>query len=367
MVYLCCLIVEADYNTCVMTKVLWFAVTLTPRKSAYTHCLFSSCWYECTSFIFYLLLLKRQWGLRNENRTCCCCRLMWCMYSFKLSALHFYSGQCFITGIFNPHPGNLWTCLKWIFSPASGKSEHTPEPHTLLFFLIGHRLVIFDEAWHYICSSRTQGCRICSHRYVVVNRKVTLLLLMSAPSNRLAAAPRPDKRGGWSHIGLFLTTAADNSISGSSAVTVLLDPCVTLSPKGNWTHLVSQQQLSDSGKYFSNWIWGFSKCLQMMPLMSALLEYFSIVGDVAKLHPFLFSVTLCCSTWRWDVFSFICTSLAVHVHRVWKKTVSDWHHVGVSISPSWRIQYILEYLIQGQKHYRQICNNMIYCKSKLNN
>lgn len=63
MVYPCCLIAEADYNTCVMMEVLRLAVTLTPWKSAYVHWLFSSCWYERTSSILYLLLLIWQWGL----------------------------------------------------------------------------------------------------------------------------------------------------------------------------------------------------------------------------------------------------------------------------------------------------------------
>lgn len=167
--------------------------------------------------------------------------------------------------------------------------------------------------WHYICSlytrvenplSQMRGRKQQSH----------FIAFDVSPSKQHAADPPQYKRGAGSHICLFLTATADNSINGSFAVTVLLDPSVTLSPKENWIHLVSQQQLSGSEKYFSNWIRGLSKCLQTMPLMSALLECSSIVGKVAKLQPFACFVTLCYTIWSMlpgCIFVWLCFA---HVH-----------------------------------------------------
>lgn len=162
---------------------------------------------------------------------------------------------------------------------SSGKSEH-PELHTLL--LETDLLFSCQSVALYLFSVHT---RVENPLSQMRGRKQQshFIAFDVSPCNRRAADPLADKRGAGSHICLFLTATADNSINGSFAVTVLLDPSVTLSPKGNWIHLVSQQQLSDWEKYFSNWIRGFSECLQMMPLMSALLEYSSIVGNVAKL------------------------------------------------------------------------------------
>lgn len=149
-----------------------------------------------------------------------------------------------------------------------------------------------------------EGGEPTSNSYMIVNSKVTSLLLMAGLVTYVQPLHHQTRMGGGGGLDLISATA-DNSINESFAVTVLLDPSVTLLPKGNWIHLVSQKQLSDSEKYFSNWIRGLSKCLQMMPLMSALLEFSSSVGNIAKLQPFARSVTLCCDIWSREYLFFV--------------------------------------------------------------
>lgn len=124
---------------------------------------------------------------------------------------------------------------------------------------------------------------------MVVNS--TLSHLMSALVTTLQPVQQSDRGRGWSPISHFLTGAADNLIDASFAVTVLLDPSVALPQKGNWIHSVSQQQLSDSEKHFSNWI----RLLQM-PTDETL--YSSIVAHTS-------SATLRDAIWCWDAFLFI--------------------------------------------------------------
>lgn len=76
----------------------------------------------------------------------------------------------------------------------------------------------------------------------------------------------------------------------------------------NWIHSESQQQASDSQKRFSDWIRGFSRCLYMKPLMSALLEYSSIVA-------FPCSVSLC------SVIRCRCRDVVLFICKSWKKSV----------------------------------------------
>lgn len=138
---------------------------------------------------------------------------------------------------------------------------------------------------------------------------------------RLAACPQSHQSRGWSAISRFLTGFEDNSVSVSFAVTVLLDPCVRLSPKGNQIHSLSQQQASDWVKCLSNWIRRFSRCLQMKPLMSAPLDYAFIVASTCSVS--LFSAVWC--TYR-DVFLLI---TAVHMsiesgeNTVWLASCRD--------------------------------------------
>ncbi len=189
------------------------------------------------------------------------------------------------------------------------------EKKNQLFFCWTHTCYFLAEAWHYICSPCTQGWRVHCHRYMVVNS--TLLLLMSALETAIAVSPPLDKRGAGSHICLFLTAAADNSINGSFTVTVLLDPSVTLSPKGSWIHLVSQKQLSDSEKYFSNWIRGFSKCLQMMPLMSALLECSSIVGNCSPVLAFSLCTVVSANLFAQSLLIMFCRYIDLKKKKYW--------------------------------------------------
>lgn len=136
---------------------------------------------------------------------------------------------------------------------------------------------------------------------MVINSKVTLLLLMST----LAANPPPNKMG-WEVGGGgsdLISATADNSINGSFAVTVLLDPlCYTatkrkLNPFGVTKAVVRLREVLFK---LNQRLTG----LQMMPMMSALFEYSSIVGNIVKLcsvrHSVLFYLT------QRSIFSLLC-------------------------------------------------------------